>query len=57
MLVGHHLLLLRDFEPCGIIFMNVCVVITVIMVEINFYTSLQLTTLQVSKRFKFDQFK
>jgi hypothetical protein len=31
-MVGHHLLLLRDFEPYGIIFMNVYVVITVSMV-------------------------
>jgi hypothetical protein len=30
-LVGYHLLL-RDFGPCGIIFMNVCVVISVDMV-------------------------
>jgi uncharacterized YccA/Bax inhibitor family protein len=30
-LVGDHLLL-RDFEPYGIIFMNVCVVINVAMV-------------------------
>jgi uncharacterized YccA/Bax inhibitor family protein len=30
-LVGEHLLL-RDFGPCGIIFMNACVVITIAMV-------------------------
>jgi hypothetical protein len=32
MSVGHHLLLLRDFGSYVIIFMNVCVVITIAMV-------------------------
>jgi uncharacterized YccA/Bax inhibitor family protein len=33
--VGHHLLLLRDFGPYVIIFMNVCVVIIVAMVWLS----------------------
>jgi hypothetical protein len=33
-LVGHHLLL-RDFWPYGLIFMNVCFVITVAMVMLQ----------------------
>jgi hypothetical protein len=31
-LVSNHLLLLREFGPYVIIFMNVCVVITIVMV-------------------------
>jgi hypothetical protein len=32
--MGEDHLLSRDFAPCGIIFMNVCVVITVAMVKL-----------------------